>query len=239
MARARFAGTAWAVLILAVGTAAVAAQDAVTLVRPAKKGDVARYKFEIKGKVGGADFAVTGISKEEITKVDEGGTAAILVTEEETKLTVMGMEQAQPASTPATYNRDRLGKVLEYKHDDPNPVFSPAVEHLLAQVSEPVLSSGAIKRAEGWDTELDNPAMPGTKIKLTTTYLGNEKIGDVEAWKLKQLSTAEVPNGTVRSEHTFWLDPRSGTLVVEESSVTDLPSAFGPTSWQFRRELVK
>ncbi|HEU4753742.1 MAG TPA: hypothetical protein VFU47_11600, partial [Armatimonadota bacterium] len=179
--------------------------------------------------------------KEQVKDLKDNGDVVTEASEEGTKLTVMGMEQDQPAVPPVTVTRTRLGRFVDLKQEGEAPsALSPAVQRLFLMVQDPILPDKAVASGAAWPTELDNPAVQGKKVSVQTTYLGTEKVGDAELWKIKQTFTADTGMGEPLSEEaTYWLSPATGELVRKESTVKNVPTQFGVMSWTEVRERVK
>jgi len=228
----------WAAAALLLASA-VWAQEAVTLARAPKKGDVARYQFKVTGNVLGADFEVTGIGKDEIADVKENGHTVSVETQESGKLVIMGMEQPQQPEPPRKYTRDRQGKLIDLDPKDGGPVWSPEVLRLMVMLSEPIFSERAVKPGDSWETEFDNPVAAGKKVTVKTTFVASEKVDEVPTHKIHQTAAADVPEGMASVEGTYWVDAGSGLLVKAEAAVKNFPSQFGPMSWTETRQRLK
>jgi hypothetical protein len=227
--------TAALALVFALASAAAA----VSLARPLKKGETARYTFVVKGMVLGTEFESTGKTKVEIRDVKENGDVTRVESVEESKLTVAGQEMPVEPQPAVTTTHDRLGKLIQYE-PTPNPLMAPEVLRLMTALGEPILPGKEIEDNAAWETEIDNPAAAGRKVTIKTAYAGTEKLGDLELWKIRQ--TAEAETGQVallKSEATYWLDPKSGHTVRMEAKLTDVPTQFGQMSWTETRERIK
>jgi hypothetical protein len=234
----RSLGRLWLILTLAAATAAVA-DDPVTLTRGLKKGTVLQYKATVKGSIMGAEFTLTSNSKQEVQDVSPTGEGTIVLTESDTKLSVMGMEMNPPAPPPVTVTRDKYGKISGLKGADAG-ILSPEMQSLLAMLDEIVVGEKPVKAGEAWESVFNNPAVKDQKFTVKGTYIGTEKLGDKTLWKVKQTGEAAVDAAGKKMtvEATGWIDPADGTLVRQESTVTDLPTQFGPMSWKSEVELV-
>jgi len=237
LARRRLVGvtTLSAFVLFTVLTSAAAA---VTLAVAFKKGEARRYRSEMKGTVMGAEFTVTSTEKHLIEDVKENGEAVITISEEETKLTVMGMDQQTPATPPITLTVDRTNRLTNIKELPPVTVFSEPVLRTMYALSRPLLPKQEVADGATWETQVDHPAMPGQKIKIMGAFDGTDKVGDKEYRKVRQSAGVELPGGACRFEDTFWLDPATGHIFRSEGTVKDLPTNFGAMSWSAKIELL-
>ena len=221
--------------LLAARTAP-AADGETTLARTFKKGDVARYRSNVEGQVMGADFTVVATFKSEVTDVKPNGDVVTVEAEEESRLTVMGMEMQTPPSPPATFTHNKLGRLVDYQQDN-TPLLTPERVRLMALLQEPILSDKAVKSGAEWQTELDNPAAAGKKVVVKGTFMGLEKVGDQELWKVRQTAEAETGEASpLVTDTTYWLHPSDGRLVRLESKVQGVPTQFGLMNWTEKRE---
>ncbi len=218
---------------------AAVAEDAVVLTRKATKGEKTRYKMDMSGQVMGADFTVSGFTVSEVIDVKDNGDYTVSEKDEDTKLTIMGMEMAQPAQPPVVSVRTLTGRLKEYKVPDgeANAVFSPAVQKTISALSEPLFSDKPVKTGDNWTVELDSPLVPAEKIVAKTGLAGNEKVGAKHCRKVTQKADALLEAGgaeKLTSEATYWVSSRNGALVKFEITVKNVPTQFGAMSWTMK-----
>lgn len=222
----------------AVVSSAGAAQG-VNLARSPKKGETVKYVYDVKGDVATAPFSVSGRLKHEVTEIKVSGEFTTTEVSEDTKLVVMGMDQAPPPSVPTVITRTLGNRLRDFKSEEQAGIVTVEVQRLLAILSQPLLSEKTVAPAESWETEIDNPVAAGKTFKVKTTYAGTEKLGEAETWKLTQSAAVDTPDGPVSHEATYWLDPNNGQVVKQESAVKNVPSQFGPMSWTEIQQRVK
>ncbi len=222
-----FVGTA---LCLA-GSALAAAplvDDAVTLVRTAKKGDINKYSVEATASVSGVEASLKNTLKYEVKEVKADGVVVVEVSDEGGKLVFGGMEMDAPQSPAVTETREKSGKLTKAVSAADNPVFPAEVVSLLAAVREVVFTDKPVKSGDTWNVEFDNPAVKGKKITLKSTYSGIDKVDGKDFWKVKHTGEAEVnaAGEKVTFEMTEWREPATGRIEKGESSVKGIPTAM-------------
>ncbi len=237
----RWSAPLWG-LVAAGLTASAFAQDApVTLARKFQAGAVVRFQSTITANLMGMEVKVEETGKITAKEVKDDGSVVLVRTSEGGKLNLGGMEQPQPASPEVTVTRDKVGRLTAYKPAEPNMLFTPEISHLLTTLEEAVLPDKAVKNNDTWETSLDNPAAKDKKINARGTFLGREKRGEVELWKVKQSATADtgMADGKLTVELTAWLDPATGMPVRIEGDYKKVPSQFGELDWTQVTELKK
>jgi hypothetical protein len=215
-----------------------AAAQAATLARTFKKGDVVRHRYDMKGSVAEAEFAVTGTARQEVNEVKPTGEVVVTETQQDVKLTVMGADQPQPEAPPLKSTRDRQGRLVDI--GEAPTVLTPACMRIIATLAEPLLPPQAPTDGGTWTVEFDNPAKQGEKIAVKGAFSGTEKVGDADTWKVRQTAEADTGDAAkLTSETTFWLDPANGEIVKAEATVKNAPSQFGLMSWTETRTRIK
>lgn len=213
--------------------AAALAQGPVTLARMAKAGQTHRYKLQIDGTVGGAEFVLKSVAKTTVKEVTPAGEIVSEDSQEEQVLQVGGMEIPLPEAAPVTLKRDASGRLVSLMQNGGVSLFGPAVEKALAMISGPVFPGRPVQPNESWTVEDENPVIAGTKIKIEGTYQGLEKVGEQELWKMKQVATVPTGDtGDAKLTFTFWLSPSTGEMVRHESEGLNIPTQFGPMSYK-------
>lgn len=234
----------WSVgsLLLLAGLAAARAEDAITLTRSFKKGDVYRYKTTVTASVMGMEAVVTSNTKQTVKEIKDNGEIVLVEEDEGTKVSLGGQDVDQPPQPPVTTTRDKSGKLVKYEREGADGFFAAEIQHLLAALSEPLLAEKAVKSGDSWEVVIDNPAVKEKKVTVKGTFLGTEKVDEKELWKVKQITEADTDadGNKVTMETTYWLDPANGLVVKAENSTQNLPSIpVGPVSWTMKMELIK
>src|SRR5947209_5551969 len=155
--------TVFALAALAHTTAR--ADDATTLARSYKEGDVSHYKIKMTTNVMGADAALDQNVKMTVKEVKKNGDIVIVEESEGGKITFNGQENDLPMTPPVTHTRDKVGRLVELKKDDnPQAFIAPEIEKIMAMLQETLLPEKAVKAGDSWTNEQDNPAVKGKKF---------------------------------------------------------------------------
>jgi hypothetical protein len=207
----------------------------VTLAQSAKVGDTVRYRSHFTITAGAGELKVVRNSKRTIREIRDNGDLVAEVTDEGGRYTFNGSENETPSGASATLTMDRYGKLLSYKPQMENTVFiSVSALHLLTLMDGIIFPNRPVKPGDSWKTELDNPAVKGKKVALKTIYIGLEKAGDVDAWKVRQTLDADTEESGVKmvGEITALLDAATGELIQAEQTVKGVSTQIGPLDWK-------
>lgn len=202
--------------LLAVSALALAAQ-AMDLKWTPKVGDKATYKIVGNFDLAGIGEITLGGSRTETVKSVD---ADKIVTVSSSKMTAnaMGNEVPVPESTETTTSKPD-GTVLEVKIGDAAPTGGAMrLAHITMFVypSKPVSVGDTWTTAAPKDEKLD---LPGYKIEYK--LVGEEKVGDWDAWKVTGKGSEVEGDTPTKVEATFWLDKKDGTIVRSLSQLTD------------------
>jgi hypothetical protein len=225
-----------------VAPLSVRADDAVTLTRTNKKGEVTRFKLTINASIAGQDGVVIQKIKEEVKEVKENGDTVISFMVEGGSYSFGGMEMEIPASPAFDQVYDKFGKLLEFKMPEGAAgVMTAEVQHLMAIVNSPILTGKMVKTGDTWETECDNPAVKGKKVVVKGKFLGTEKIDGTDLWKVEQSATADTDDSgsKMSATHTYWINPSDGKAVKSKGEVKDVPTQFGSMTMTVEQALVK
>ena len=237
----RFISSALLAALLLFGTHAGADEKKITVTRDPKAGKVIVFKSTSKGEVAGAEFQVERGMKVTIKAVKETGAVTLDRLMLDGTLTLNGSAQDVKAQPLVTETRDKTGKLTAFKHiDTPSDIFAPEISQIIAILDEPIIGAAGIAEGDAWETTVDNPAAKD-KITIKTSYLGIEKVGDVEMWKFKQSASPVVNrDGTKMTADTlFWLNPKTGVTEKSVATLKDVPSMYGPMTMETTLKFVK
>ncbi len=214
----------------------------VTIVRTYKVGDARRYTTLIKANVGGMEGVINGGQKMVVKEIKKDGSVVLTHEAEESKMEFGGDVRTQPATKPSSETRDKFGKLIDYTpSEDAMIVWTPEIQKLMGAISEVILNGKEVKAGESWETELVNPAVKDKTFKVKTTYVGTDKVEDVEYLKVEQNVSVEVDDtGTKMTLKTVhWLNPTDGSLFKSTATIKGLPSTFGPLDMEQTIKLAK
>ena len=231
-----------AAILLTIGLQSPVRADekAVTFARPFKVGDAVKYKSTATIDLGGQKIVVTQNRKHVVKLIKDNGEIVIDIVDEGGKVDLGGSEMDIPAKSPETITSDKQGKMLAYKPSaEENPYLSNTTLHLLAVVDRIVLTDKEVKAGDSWTTEIDNPAAKGKKVAIKTTYVGTEKVGGADAWKVKQTVDADTDGGKLNADVTALLDPANGQIISADQTLKGIPGQMGAIDWTSKLVRVK
>ena len=215
----------------------------IVITRTYKVGDVMKYKNVIKTQVMGADVTITGGSKITVKEVKADGNITLERIQQESTVEFNGNSMPQPAGKPLSTTVDKYGKLVSYTvSEEAQAVIAPEVQKLLASIGDVITTSKEVKATDSWETELDNPTVKGKTFKLKTTYLGTEKVQDIEYQKFEQSTEVVVDDAGAKMSMKLiaWLNPADGATFKIKATIKGLPTAmFGPLDWDQTLTLAK
>jgi hypothetical protein len=239
----RVLGGALLAFALIAGQVVARADDekAVNLIVKPKLGKVTYTKTVVKTSVMGMTMVITGHEKETVKEVKENGDVVTETAEEGSTVNVDGKESEQAPSPPRTKTHNKFGQLKDYKSQDNTQFTTPEIDSLLESLIALILTEKTVKINDTWQTELENPAVKEKKITVKGTYLGLDKIGGKDYWKIKQTSeaAADAHGATMVYDFTHWIDPATGETFKSEGMVKGVPTMIGPLTFQITTKAVK
>ena len=223
----------------------VAKADAkpVIIVRTYKDGETRRYSTQIKANVMGMEILITGGQKITVKELKKDGSVVLSTEAEEGKMEIGGNPpETQPATKPATITRDKFGKLVEVvPSEDQQTVWSPEIQKLIYSIGDVILNGKEVKQGESWETELSNPALKDKTFKVKTTFVGTDKVEEVEYLKVEQNVSVEVDaDGAKMTVKTVqWLNPKDGSVFKAVTNVKNLPASIGSIDFDQTIKLAK
>ena len=222
--------------------AAKADAKPVTIVRTYKVGDSLRYTILIKASVGGMEGTINGAQKMVVKEIKKDGSVVLTHEAEESKIEFGGNVRNQPATKPSSETRDKFGKLIDYTpSEDVMSPWTPEIQKLMSSINDVIINGKEVKAGESWETELINPAVKDNTFKVKTTYVGTDKVEDVEYLKVEQNVSVDVDDTgtkmTLKSVH--WLKPSDGSLFKAVTNVKNLPSSIGSIDFDQTIKLAK
>ncbi len=214
----------------------------ITIVRTYKVGDSHRYVTLVKANVGGMEGVINGAQKTVVKEIKKDGSVVLTHEAEESKMEFGGNVQNQPATKPSSETRDKFGKLIDYTpSEDAMIPWTPEIQKLIRSITEVILNGKEVKAGESWETEIINPAVKDNTFKVKTTYVGTDKVEDVEYLKVEQNVSVEVDDTgtkmTIKSVH--WLKPSDGSLFKSLATIKGLPTTFGSLDMDQTFKLAK
>lgn len=204
--------------LAAVGLALQATGLKVT----AKEGDVRKYKLSGKMELGGMEAELSGTVNEKVTKVDDEGNITTYATQS-LQVIINGSPMTVPDQSSTTVMRpDGTTKELRGETVGAN-------EYRIATVNTVKLPDTPLEKDKTWTW--DCPADPKTgvvHVKGEYKVLGDEKLHDIDTWKISTKVTELGGDTPASTEATVWLDKSNGRLVKVDGKGTNLPFSGAP-----------
>ncbi len=213
-----------------LSTFAWAQDKAYTIERTYKAGDIGIYSFQMVANWAGAEVPASGVVERAVKEVKANGDVVFIYTDKGSKYVLNGEEADVPAEAPMTVTVDKRGKVLTIATQKGSLGMMPeGLLKLFAMISQCVLPDKAVKPADTWSAEFQNPSLKSGKFTLKSTFVGTDKVGDTTFLKLREttsdllLDIAEPGAGTLSTQTTFWVVPDTGRVSKLETAMKNVP----------------
>ena len=194
--------------VLSLGVCALA-QQAITLKRAPKVGEIAKYRVTMIFTLQGTDITYKSLITDQVDLVDKDGSYTVESTQAEISGTHgerdLNVDQ-HPLKSITVYNAS--GAVIDLKGEQ-----SPE-SWRIANASAFYLPNGAIP-ASGTYTVQVPASTDKTRPSATVTYTsaGTEKIGDIDALVLKESYKENVTANGMTSDGKVWVDPATAVVL--------------------------
>jgi len=212
-------------LVLGLAVLSLAAGDGISLKRTQKVGAVHKYKQEGKFEVGGQQIDYQSKSTQKIVKVaDDGGYVEESVSSD---VTINGQEPpgGGAAAVTTTTKFSAKGEILEVKGENID-----ATAYRFANLSIFITPENEVKAGDSWTYEIKEDNKTGAvAAKATFTLVGEDKVGSVDAYKVK-FSIKENGTDGAASEGTAWLDKSDLSLLKVTAKWTNAPVPGAPVT---------
>ncbi len=209
----------------AIAALAVAAQDAVKLVRSAKVGDTRTYKIDAEMQVMGTAAKFSAKSIEKVEKVDQDGSITIEESTTEAKV-MFGDQQMEVPSSAARIKSKPNGELIELSGAEVDETA-----YRRAALTLVVFPSDAIKPGHKWSVESKaSPVNGNTAGKGDYEFVAVEKVGEEDAAVIN-FSYVETSGPTPASASgKLWVSVKDGSLVKLDAEYKQAPlPQIGPT----------
>ena len=216
----------------------------VSLVVAVKVGDEKRYKSVVKAITGMGDALLKGTQIVTVKEISKDGNIKVETATENNTMEFGGQPQQDvPAEKPSSTTRDKYGKLVDFTvSEGQSQYFAPEAQKLQASLMQVILTGKEVKAGDSWETELENPMLKDKTFKVKTTYLGTEKVEDVEYWKLEQTSETviDADGAKMTSKVTAWLNSADGSSFKKKISMKNFPStAVGSIEFDITISAIK
>jgi len=203
-----------------------------TLKLNVKEGDTFKYRMSIEIDFGGQPVFVTTTVTNKVLKVEENGNIQMESASSELTIKFGDQEIPQPASPPTKITYKPNGSVAKVEGGD------AMMQQMNA--SQMVYPEKPVKVGDKWSDTVKHPA---GELKIDYEFVGVEKVGEVEALKIK--TTARTVNGKEGESYSAdgftWIDPKTGMAVKMETRIKGMQveGAPMPIDGTLKMELVK
>jgi len=216
------------------------AQDAYTIKRVYKAGEVDRYKVAVKVASSTLTVDITMTMTEKTKEVKDDGTVIVTTSLDSGMMSMGGTDIPMPNEGQTfTVTMDKDGKIVKQEGaDNKSPVGS-----MMSMMRTNPTPSRALKVGE--EVKMDVPIGENKqKMAVTLTLLGVEKKSaeiPVETLKVKSMADGAIPIPSgpqnVKVDTTSWFEVGTGKLLKIEGTVTGLntPELGGDAKVTFRR----
>jgi hypothetical protein len=203
--------------------AALALADGIILKKTAKVGDVVKYHTNATFNIQGQDGNLDADSAEKVTDVDKDGNVSIETSTTGVKFSFAGNTTDVPDQPATSVKYSPSGEPLEMTGDQEGNTGHRIECVTMVQLPDKPLNAG-----DTWDFSKTDTSKGFVKLKANYTYVGPEKVGDVDAYKVK-VSTLESEGDTpAKGEGFVWLDTKTGWIVKSDMQISNFPTPQGP-----------
>lgn len=221
-------------LAAALSLAAVAAQDAFTLKRNVKVGDVMKSKMTVEADFGGTAILITATTTEKVVKMEDSGIVHTESSQSNMKIKFGDQEMGGEDQPPTTYITKITGELVELKGESIEASY-----YRMASMTSFRFPEGPVKAGDKWTYEIKADKKTGiVSGKHEYEVVGPDKVGARECLKVKH-SYKETEGGEpASSTGTVWIDLKDGSMVKLEASQqkVPVPQAPGPMDMKLKIE---
>ncbi len=226
---------------LAIGLAAAvlasvafAGVDGVTLKLSPKVGDVLKYHQTAKLDFNGMEIEFSATTTHKVVKVEANGDYS---TKEDLSEMKLNGNDAPDGAGPAgsTTTLSAKGELIKIEGER---VDESAYRN--ANLSLFVFTDKALNAGDSWSYDVkENKTTGAVAAKADYTFVGEDKVGAIEAYKIKYVNK-ETATGGASSEGFIWLRKSDNAMVKLTAKWTNVPIAgVGPISGDVTVTLVQ
>jgi hypothetical protein len=203
-----------------------------TLKLNVKEGDTFKYRMSMEIDFGGQNLLATTTITNKVLKVEENGNIQMELASGEMVIKFGDQEMPQPAPPATKMTFKPNGAVAKVDGGD------AMMQQMNA--AQMVYPEKPVKVGDKWSETVKNP---NGELKIDYELVGVEKVGEVEALKIK--TTARTVNGKEGESYSAdgftWIDPKTGMAVKMETRIKGMQTegAPMPIDGTLKMELVK
>lgn len=215
-------------------TSAAFAADGYTFKPAPKEGDSLRYQQTAKLDLNGMEIDFSAKTNRKVIKVEANGN--VTIKEEVSDMKINGSDApdgAGPGGTTATMSAK--GELLKL---DGDRVDESAFR--MANLGLFILPDKAVNANDTWTYDIKEDKKTGAvAAKATYTFVGDDKVGTIDAVKVKYL-IKEVGDSGASTEGAIWLRKSDNAMVKLTSKWVNVPiTGAGPISGDVTETLIQ
>jgi hypothetical protein len=212
-------------LVAAVAALAVVgfAIDAGALKMTAKVGNIHKYKMSGEMTLAGMEAKIKANITDKVTKVEDNGNITSISTQSNMEIEFNGSPIEAPDSMTTNVVRPD-GTTVEIRSENVSPA-----EYRIATIQTLKLPDFALAKDKTWTWDCPSDAKTGVvHAKGEYKVLGDEKIHDIDTWKISTKVTELEGDTPASSEATVWISKTDGTMVKLDAKGTNMPFPAAP-----------
>lgn len=198
----------------------LAANQAVTLKRSPKVGDVLKYRITFVFTIYGNDVFYTAIETDKVVSVSKDGSYAVESMQEGISANNGQDLNVQKNSKPSEALYDARGQVLELKGDDSAESWRDA------NLSCFILPDKPVNKGDTWTANLPGKPerkTPGASVIYTSDGIDPTPVDGVSALKIEEKYAENSQGIHATKSGTIWVDPKDGTVVKVDEQWRNAP----------------
>ena len=210
--------------LMLVAAAAFAA-DAVVLKMVFKKDQVTKYRYKGSLDFSGQAIEVSLLLKEKVKEIDDKGNATLEQETIEGKVTVGGQEMEIPATPATVLTVKPNGDIMEIKGSDQVNGDVYRYQNLMSFYP----SSDSVTLGSKWVRKgAANKDTGAVAFSASYEILGEEKIGELDTFKIKYRIVETEGNDPATNEGTVWVNKTDCGLIKATSKWSNVTMAGSP-----------
>lgn len=215
-------------------TSAAFAVDGFTFKQAPKQGTVLKYKQAAKLEFNGMEISYSAIETRTTLKVDPAGTFSIKQETSDAKVNDMDIPGGGGGG-PTTITLNMKGEIVKLEGDEVDESAYRMANLELFIVPEKVVNPN-----DTWTYDIKEDKKTGVMAaKATYTFIGDDKVGETEAVKVKY-TIKEAGDSGASTEGMIWIRKSDCEMVKQTAKWTNVPiPKAGPMSGDITVTLIQ